>query len=57
MLSSLRISVVVPIRSRGQPLGFICLGAKRSGDIYTSTELALLTAVANVVSARLHLIG
>lgn len=57
VLSSLGITVVVPIRSRGQLIGFICLGAKRSGDIYTSTELALLTAVANVVSARLQLIG
>jgi MFS family permease len=57
VLSSLGVIVVVPIRSRGQLFGFICLGAKRSGDIYTSTELALLTAVANVVSARLQLIG
>jgi GAF domain-containing protein len=57
MLSGLGIAVVVPFRSRGRLLGFTCLGAKRSGDIFTSTELALLTAVANVVSTRLQLVG
>ena len=52
ILADLAVTVVVPIRSRGRLLGFVCLGGKRSGDIYTSTELALLTAVANVVSVR-----
>jgi hypothetical protein len=52
ILTGLDVSVVVPIRERGHLPGFICLGAKRSGDIYTSTDLALLTAVANVVSVR-----
>jgi hypothetical protein len=52
ILSSLAVAVVVPIRSRGNLPGFVCLGPKRSCDIYTSSELALLTAVANVVSVR-----
>jgi len=52
ILSDLAVAVVVPIRSRNRLHGFLCLGTKRSGDIYTSTELALLTAVANVVSVR-----
>ncbi len=52
ILSDLAVAVVVPIRSRGNLPGFVCLGPKRSGDIYTSTELALLTALANVVSVR-----
>ncbi len=56
ILSDLAVSVVVPIRARGRLLGFVCLGTKRSGDIYTSTELALLTAVANVVSVRFSLV-
>lgn len=30
-----------------------CLGAKRSGDIYTATDLALLAAVADKVSSQL----
>jgi hypothetical protein len=54
LLARIGITVVIPIRSRGRLLGMIGLGAKRSGDIYTSTELALLTAVANVVATRLR---
>ena len=33
---------------------FVCLGPKRSGDIYTATDLTLLTAVAEKVSAELR---
>lgn len=54
LLGRLGITTVVPIRSREHLLGWIALGAKRSGDIYTSTELALLAAVANVVATRLR---
>jgi GAF domain-containing protein len=54
LLARLGITLVIPIRSRGRLLGWIGLGAKRSGDIYTSTELGLLTAVANVVATRLR---
>jgi GAF domain-containing protein len=57
ILTGLGVTVVVPVRERGDLLGFVCLGAKRSGDIYTSTELALLTAVANVVSVRFRISG
>jgi hypothetical protein len=57
ILTGLAVTVVVPVRASGDLLGFVCLGAKRSGDIYTSTELALLTAVANVVSVRLRITG
>jgi adenylate cyclase len=43
------------VQRRGELLAFLCLGPKHSGDIYTSTDLALLTAVANVVSTQLEL--
>jgi adenylate cyclase len=33
---------------------FLCLGHKRSGDIYTATDLTLLTAVAEKVSTELR---
>jgi adenylate cyclase len=43
------------VRPQGSPLAaFLCLGAKRSGDIYTTTDLALLTAVGAKVSAELE---
>jgi class 3 adenylate cyclase len=52
-LDTLGAAVVVPARVRSQLAAFICLGPKRSGDIYTSTDLALLTAVADKVSTQL----
>ena len=46
-LETLGVSVVVPTRRGDTLVAFTCLGRKRSGDIYTSEELAYLTAVAN----------
>jgi class 3 adenylate cyclase len=52
-LETLGAVLVAPLRCRGQLAAFLCLGAKRSGDIYTATDLTLLTAVANAVSTQL----
>ena len=52
-LESLGVVVIVPVRRQGELVAFLCLGAKRSGDIYTPTELTLLTAVADRVSIQL----
>ena len=35
-------------------VAFLCLGPKRSGDVYTSTDLTLLAAVAEKVSTELR---
>jgi class 3 adenylate cyclase len=52
-LANMGAVVLVPV-PRGDTLpAFLFLGAKRSGDVYTTTELALLTAVASAASARL----
>jgi class 3 adenylate cyclase len=52
-LETLGVAVVLPIR-RGQELfGFLCLGGKRSGDVYTSTDVALLGSVAHAISREL----
>jgi signal transduction histidine kinase len=52
-LAALSAAVVVPVR-RGRDLtAFVCLGAKRSGDVYTSTDLSLLSAIAERASAEL----
>jgi class 3 adenylate cyclase len=45
-LETLGAEVVVPVRRDGQLLAFTCLATKRSGDIYTPTDLALLEALA-----------
>jgi adenylate cyclase len=55
VLASIGAAVLIPVRSQGSPLAaFLCLGPKRSGDIYTTTDLALLTAVGAKVSAELQ---
>ena len=45
-LSSLETKVLLPIRNREQLVAFVAVGAKRSGDVYTTTDLALLSAIA-----------
>lgn len=50
---NLDAALIVPLRRDGAPYGFIGLGSKRSGDVYTTSDLSLLSAVAHAVSARL----
>jgi hypothetical protein len=38
-------------------VAFLCLGPKRSGDVYTSTDLFPLAAVAETVSHQLQCFG
>ncbi len=45
-------AVIVPLRPRGAPTAFVAMGPKRSGDVYTSTDLSLLSALAHAVSTR-----
>jgi class 3 adenylate cyclase len=52
-LATLDVAVLMPIRRGSDLVAFSCLGAKRSGDIYTPTDLALLGAVAGQISERL----
>jgi class 3 adenylate cyclase len=53
-LETLRAEVVVPVRQGEALPAFLCLGPKRSGDVYTSTDLSLLAAVAETVSQQLQ---
>jgi len=52
-LETLDVAVLLPIRRGPDLVAFTCLGPKRSGDIYTPTDLALLGAVARAISDRL----
>ncbi len=47
------VAALVPVRRAGELAAAICLGTKRSGDVYTPTDLALLAAVAEKVSGEL----
>ena len=53
-LETLHAEVVVPVRQGDALAAFLCLGPKRSGDVYTSTDLSLLAAVAETVSRELR---
>jgi hypothetical protein len=48
------VAVFVPLRSHGALIAFIEIGPKRSGDVYTSTDLSLLSAVSHAVSLQLE---
>jgi class 3 adenylate cyclase len=52
-LDSLGATVLLPVGRHAPLTAFVCLGYKRSGDVYTSTDLALLAAVADKVSGEL----
>ncbi len=43
-------AILVPIRLGGAPGGFVCLGRKQSGDVYTATDLSLLASVTHQTS-------
>ncbi|MCZ6784464.1 MAG: hypothetical protein O7G30_14270, partial [Proteobacteria bacterium] len=53
-LETLGAEVVVPVRQGDALAAFVCLGPKRSGDVYTPTDLSHLAAVAETVSQRLQ---
>ncbi|MDX2171396.1 MAG: adenylate/guanylate cyclase domain-containing protein, partial [Deltaproteobacteria bacterium] len=53
-LEPLGAAVLLPVRRGVELAAVICLGRKRSGDIYTATDLALLNAVADKLSSELQ---
>ena len=50
---TLAAAVIVPVRRLGRLVACVCLGPKRSGDIYTPTDLALLGAVGDKLAGEL----
>jgi class 3 adenylate cyclase len=53
-LETLEAAVVLPIHRRGARLaGLLCLGPRCSGDVYTSSDLAMLAAVGDKISSEL----
>jgi class 3 adenylate cyclase len=53
LLDALAVPCVVPIRRGGGLFAFLCLGRKRSRDVYTATDQTLLAGVAQKLSAEL----
>ncbi len=54
VLETLGVPVVVPVRLDGRLAAFVCLGEKRSGDVYTNSDFALLALVCDKLSGELQ---
>ncbi len=52
-LESLAAEVVLPVRRGDELRALVCLGPKRSGDVYTPTDVTLLSALADKISTEL----
>jgi class 3 adenylate cyclase len=53
-LEALAVEAIVPLHRADALDAFVCLGDKRSGDVFTRAELALLEGVAERASAELE---
>lgn len=54
VVASLGAAALLPITRGDKLLALICLGRKRSGDVYIGSELVLLTRVAHALSRELR---
>ena len=54
VLETLGVPVVVPARLDGRLLAFVCLGEKRSGDVYTHSDLVLLALICDKLAGELR---
>jgi class 3 adenylate cyclase len=52
-LEAMGAALLVPLRPRGALVGFVCLGEKRSGDVYTAQDRALLASIGEKASDEL----
>jgi class 3 adenylate cyclase len=52
-LEAMGASLLVPLRPRGVFAGFLCLGEKRSGDVWSEADRALLAGIADKASDEL----
>jgi class 3 adenylate cyclase len=52
-LETLDAELIAPVRHGQMLLAFLCLGPKRSGDVYTSTDVSHLAVVAEKVSTSM----
>jgi class 3 adenylate cyclase len=53
VLETVGAQLVLPVDRGADLVAFVCLGRKRSGDVYTATDLALLAGVGHALSSGL----
>src|SRR5207245_11569495 len=54
VLGALRSQIVITIARRGQLLGLVLLGPRRSGDAYFKNDLAFIESLADLASIALE---
>jgi PAS domain S-box-containing protein len=54
IFNELRVKLILPLSFRDQMVGFLCLGGKLSGDIYTSLDIQLLSLFSDEASIALE---
>jgi len=54
IFNKLRVKLILPLSFRDQMVGFLCLGGKLSGDIYTSLDIQLLSLFSDEASIALE---
>jgi signal transduction histidine kinase len=54
VMRKMEISVVVPLKAEGDPVGLLILGPKKSGDIYSEEDLNLLEILAPEVAVAIQ---
>jgi hypothetical protein len=52
LFRSLDADLVVPFEAADDARGFLALGGKRSGDVFTNTDVSLLAGIAVQLSLR-----
>jgi class 3 adenylate cyclase len=52
-LAAMGVEIAVPVLPRAELAGFLCLGGKRSGDVFTTTDRALLQGLADKAADEL----
>ena len=54
IFNKLRVKLILPLSFRDQMVGFLCLGGKLSGDIYTNIDIQLLSLFSDEASIALE---
>ncbi len=54
ILEQLHATVVVPLQSSTEHIGWLTLGEKRNGDIFNHTDIRTLTILANELAIAIH---
>lgn len=53
LFKKLSIAVLIPLKTNKRKIGFLILGGKKSGDIYSTTDITILETIAPQITASI----